>query len=62
MQDRWLLLGDFKLISQTSDKSNSNLNLRMIGSFKSVIEDLELREFKLVWEENTLGPAIAITT
>ncbi|KAM0830982.1 hypothetical protein ACQ4PT_065875 [Festuca glaucescens] len=53
MHDKWLLLGDFNLISQASDKSNANLNLRMMGRFRSVIEDLELREFQLVGRKFT---------
>jgi exonuclease III len=43
----WLILGDFNLILSAEDKSNSNLNRRLMGSFKSVIDDLELRELPL---------------
>lgn len=45
--DRWLILGDFNLIYQTEDKNNSNLNRRLIGSFKAVIDDLGLKEIRL---------------
>jgi hypothetical protein len=43
VSDNWLLLGDFKTILQASDKSNSNLNRRVMGEFRSVVHDLELR-------------------
>ena len=33
--DKWLLLGDFNLILQASDKSNDNLNKRLVGEFRS---------------------------
>lgn len=44
---QWLILGDFNLIRHASEKSNTNINLRMMGKFRRVIEDLELREFNL---------------
>jgi exonuclease III len=43
----WLLLGDFNLILSAEDKSNSNLNRRLMGTFKSVVDDLELKELTL---------------
>jgi exonuclease III len=45
--DRWLILGDFNLIYQAEDKNNSNLNRRLMGSFKAVIDDLGLKEISL---------------
>jgi hypothetical protein len=47
VSDKWLLLGDFNLIKKAEDKSNNNLNLRLMGCFKAAIDDLELREFQL---------------
>jgi hypothetical protein len=44
---RWLILGDFNLIYQAEDKNNTNLNRRLMGSFKSVIDDLGLKEIRL---------------
>jgi endonuclease/exonuclease/phosphatase family metal-dependent hydrolase len=43
----WLVLGDFNMILAAEDKSNANLNRRLMGSFKSVVDDLELKELKL---------------
>jgi hypothetical protein len=31
--DRWLIIGDFNMILQAADKSNSNLNMRLMGPF-----------------------------
>jgi exonuclease III len=45
--NRWLILGDFNLIYQAEDKNNSNLNRRLMGSFKDAIDDLRLKEIKL---------------
>lgn len=44
----WLIMGDFNLISHASDKSNQNLNLRMIRSFRAAIDDLQLKDFPLI--------------
>jgi hypothetical protein len=30
---KWMILGDFNLIASAADKSNSNLNLRLLGQF-----------------------------
>jgi hypothetical protein len=35
------------MISQASDKSNTNLNRRLMGAFKEVVTDLELKELNL---------------
>ena len=47
LSDRWLVIGDFNLILQAQDKSNSNLNRRMMGTFRSWVNDLELKELSL---------------
>ncbi|CAD6214649.1 unnamed protein product [Miscanthus lutarioriparius] len=44
---RWLVLGDFNFIYQAEDKNNSNLNHRLMASFKAVIDDLNLKEIGL---------------
>lgn len=31
--EKWLVLGDFNLIPQAQDKSNANLNRRLMGAF-----------------------------
>jgi exonuclease III len=43
---QWMLLGDFNLIKSVEEKSNQNINIRMMG--RRTIEDLELREIPLV--------------
>ncbi|XP_071685364.1 uncharacterized protein [Lolium perenne] len=43
----WLLCGDFNLIYRDGDKNNSNLNRRMIGRFRRVLNDLALKEIYL---------------
>jgi hypothetical protein len=45
--DKWLVIGDFNLILQAEDKSNDNLNRRLMGEFRSTINFLELKEFSL---------------
>lgn len=36
------------MICRAREKSNSNINLQMIGRFRSLIDDLELKEFTLL--------------
>jgi hypothetical protein len=31
--DKWIVLGDFNMILQAADKSNDNLNRRLMGAF-----------------------------
>jgi exonuclease III len=45
--DDWLLIGDFNMILQAADKSNPNLNRRLMGAFREVVRDLELKELNL---------------
>lgn len=53
VQNDWLIAGDFNLIAKASDKSNDNINIHMMGRFRSVIEHLELKEFQLVGRRYT---------
>jgi endonuclease/exonuclease/phosphatase family metal-dependent hydrolase len=60
---RWLILGDFNLIYQAEDKNNSNLNRRLMTSFKSTIDDLGLTEIKLngrrfTWSNEQQNPTM----
>lgn len=48
MLPRWMLLGDFNMIYRANDKSNSTLNLRMMGRFRAAIEDMELIDYPLL--------------
>ena len=43
----WMLCGDFNLICRASDKSSGNVNHRMMGRFRRVINDLALKEVYL---------------
>jgi hypothetical protein len=43
----WMIIGDFNLIYQASDKNNLNLNRRMMGKFRRVLDDCELLEVTL---------------
>jgi hypothetical protein len=46
-QGKWLICGDFNLIYRAEDKSNSRLNRRLMEKFKSLLEELELKELPL---------------
>lgn len=43
----WMLCGDFNLIYREEDKNNRNLNRRMMGKFRRLIDDLTLKEVYL---------------
>ncbi|XP_071685441.1 uncharacterized protein [Lolium perenne] len=43
----WIILGDFNLIKSVDEKSNSNINIRMMGRFRRTIDELELKEIHL---------------
>ena len=45
---KWLILGDFNLIYQAADKSNGNLNLRLMGQFRQALHSCQLKEIKLM--------------
>ena len=45
--DKWLLIGDFNMILHARDKSNLNLNRRLMGAFRDLIQDLQLKELNL---------------
>lgn len=42
----WLINGDFNMIYQARDKSNSNLNRRMMGKIRKAIDQAGLKEVK----------------
>jgi hypothetical protein len=57
-QGECLASGDFNLIYKKEDKNNSRLNRRLMGKFKAVLDDLELKELplhgrKFIWSSNT---------
>lgn len=43
----WLICGDFNMIYRDEDKNNGNLNRRMMGRFRRVLNDLALKEIYL---------------
>lgn len=47
VSDKWLILADFNMILNAHDKSNNNLNRRLMGAFREVVRDLELKELNL---------------
>lgn len=56
--DNWLIIGDFNMILEARDKSNSNLNRRLMGAFREAVRDLNLKELnlrgrKFTWTNNT---------
>jgi exonuclease III len=53
VSDKWLVIGDFNMILQVSDKSNTNLNRRLMGAFGDLVRDLELKELSLRGRKST---------
>jgi hypothetical protein len=47
-QGRWAVAGDFNLILDAVDKNNAILNRRMMGRFRRLLNDLELKEQPLI--------------
>jgi hypothetical protein len=47
VQREWLVVGDFNMIYKDKNKNNSRLNSRLMGKFKSFLDNLELRELPL---------------
>jgi hypothetical protein len=55
--DKWIIIGDLNMILSVVDKSNDNLNKRLMGDFRAVVRDLELKELslrgrKFMWSDN----------
>lgn len=46
-RQEWLLLGDFNLITKAADKSNLNINRRLMGKFCAALDHLQLKELRL---------------
>ncbi|KAM0913456.1 hypothetical protein ACQ4PT_012157 [Festuca glaucescens] len=43
----WAVAGDFNLIVDAADKNNTNLNRRMMGKFRRLLTEMELKELYL---------------
>lgn len=59
----WLLAGDFNLIYRAADKNNANLDRAMLGRFRRLLNDLELREIELLgrrftWSNERSSPTL----
>ena len=49
----WAVAGDFNLILEAADKNNDRINRRMMGRFRRLLNDLELKEQDLVGRRYT---------
>lgn len=59
----WLILGDFNLIYQASDKNNLNLNRRLMGKFRAALDNCELLEIclqnhRFTWSNERNNPTL----
>jgi hypothetical protein len=57
----WIVTGDFNLIYRAEHKNNNRLHFRLMNSFKSALDSLELRELHLhgrrfTWSSGTDDP------
>lgn len=43
----WMIIGDFNLIYQASDKSNLSFNRRLMGKFRRALDECELMDITL---------------
>jgi endonuclease/exonuclease/phosphatase family metal-dependent hydrolase len=64
VQSSWLLMGDFNLIYRVCDKTNHRLNQRLMSQFRTVLEELELKELHLhnrrfTWSSGTANPTLS---
>lgn len=55
VSDKWLIIGDFNMILTADDKNNSNLNRRLMGAFRDMVQDMELKELNLKGRKFTWG-------
>jgi hypothetical protein len=49
----WMLAGDFNMIYSVEDKNNDNVNRAMMGRFRPLVNDLELKEIPLIGRRYT---------
>lgn len=59
----WAIAGDFNLIYRGADKSNANIDRVMMGKFRRLLNDLELKEIELLgrrftWSNERAGPTL----
>jgi hypothetical protein len=48
MLPAWLMLGDFNLIYRAQDKNNNRINLSLLNTFRSTIDNLQMAAIDLV--------------
>lgn len=63
VQGAWLLCGDWNMIYQSADKSNSRLNRASMRRFRSFIDTLQLDELQLLgrlftWSNEQVAPTL----
>ncbi|XP_066351274.1 uncharacterized protein [Miscanthus floridulus] len=59
----WMIIGHFNIIYQASDKSNLNLNRRLMGKFRRALDECELMEITLqnrryTWSNERENPTL----
>lgn len=59
----WTIAGDFNLLYRAADKSNPNVDRAMMGCFRRLIDDLELKEIQLLgrrftWSNEHSAPTL----
>jgi hypothetical protein len=59
MNPRWLLLRDFNLIYRSCDKNNGRVDRRLMSSFRSTVNELEIKEIhihgrKFTWSSGSV--------
>jgi hypothetical protein len=59
MNPRWLLLRDFNLIYRSCDKNNGRVDRRLMTSFRSTVNELEIKEIhmhgrKFTWSSGSV--------
>jgi hypothetical protein len=60
----WMVCGDFNLIYRAEDKNNLRLNRRLMGAFRSFLDELELAELHLqgrlyTWSNEQSHPTLS---
>lgn len=60
--DPGIILVDFNLILQAQNKNNNRLNMHLTGTFRRVLDDLELKEIHLNDQAFTWSSAREIPT
>jgi hypothetical protein len=62
VEPKWLVMGDFNLIYRSCDKSNGRVSRQLMNSFRSILDELEVKEVhvhgrRYTWSSGTANPA-----